>query len=231
MKGQGKARFGHASETVRAYVAENGLRLVAIVCASREGARTDVPDDEGSDSSEDAGEGMDNDWRPGSPDTEMIEDYEAGGVDISQVASASGGLGLSLHQPVNHDIPTIIERLPPLPTNRLFPLSSGLLATYETALLSLYRSNVLEPLSVIREFQDLLVVPSYPDGRRGRVVFVNSPPTINDRDEERMAGREAGMRVIQAARGETARVLREEMSESGVEVCEVAVGRLFHFPL
>lgn len=219
MKGKGRARFGHAGETVRAYVAENALRLVAVVSASRDGVHGDMSDDEeGEEGSDDAGEGMDSDWSPDSPDTAMIEDSAD---DARPAAGPPDALGISLFQ--HSTSSTVIERLPPNPSTHLFSTPTGLLATDESALLSLYRSNVLEPLAVIREFQDLLALPSHPDGRRGRVVFVNSPPTANGRGDTG-ARREAAMGVIQAARAETARALRVEMGEMGVEVCEVAVG-------
>jgi hypothetical protein len=82
----------------------------------------------------------------------------------------------------------------------------------------------MDPLSVIRELSDLLAVS------RGRVVFVNggSGTAIEpDEDEEVIQGLRGAMRMIGAARAEAARLLREELGEVGIDVCEVVVGECF----
>lgn len=216
-KGKGRARFSHAGQTVRAYAAENGLRLVAVVCASRgeTGDGVDGGDtgeiDERDGTSNDPGEGMDRDYQPDSPDMEMIEDYQAVQADVDDVRPR--GVVSPLEAPLQ-----LYEPRPALP-EPCQPIPSGLLETDESTLISLYRANVLDPLSVIREFQDLLSLPSHPDGRRGRIVFVNNHTAADTTGV-------AAMEVVRAARDETAVRLREELGEVGIEVCEVAVGEL-----
>jgi len=79
----------------------------------------------------------------------------------------------------------------------------------------------MDPLSVIRELSDLLAVS------RGRVVFVNGGSESDDplrEDEEAIQGLPGAMRMIGAARSEAAKLLREELGEVGIDVCEVVVG-------
>lgn len=243
IKGKGKARFRHAGETVRAYIQENNLRLAAVICASgglpatsaesqEEGYELDGrgQDLEAADSrvlksgdelSVDTGEMEDvSGWQEGSPDLEMNEDYEEDTASTSKAVGAtydSLGFPLQQHQPGAIQQYHLTQSIPAPP--------SGLIGVDESALLALYRSNILDPLAVIREFQYLLVVPSNPDGRRGRVVFVNSSPDATENPgQEGSGGNDAANSVIGVARAETAKLLREELGEIGVDVCEVAVG-------
>jgi len=106
--------------------------------------------------------------------------------------------------------------LPPrLPT-------ASLALSDDQTLLSLYRTNVMDPLSVIRELSDLLAVS------RGRVVFVNGGSGSDEvlgEDEEAIQGLPGAMRMIGAARAEAAKLLREELGDVGIDVCEVVVGK------
>lgn len=103
--------------------------------------------------------------------------------------------------------------------------SSALAVTDEQTLMSLYRTNVMDPLSVIRELSDLLAVS------RGRVVFVNNTSsTDSDDDEEPLEGLAGATRMVGAARAEAARLLRDELSDIGIDVCEVVVGEFFRSP-
>ena len=79
----------------------------------------------------------------------------------------------------------------------------------------------MDPLSVIRELSDLLAVS------RGRVVFVNGgsgSDEVPGEDEEAIQGLPGAMRMIGAARAEAAKLLREELGDVGIDVCEVVVG-------
>jgi hypothetical protein len=79
----------------------------------------------------------------------------------------------------------------------------------------------MDPLSVIRELSDLLAVS------RGRVVFVNGGSGSDEpleEDEEAIQGLPGAMRMIGAARAEAAKLLREELGDVGIDVCEVVVG-------
>lgn len=102
--------------------------------------------------------------------------------------------------------------------------SSALALSDEQTLISLYRTNVMDPLSVIRELSDLLAVS------RGRVVFVNgsveSGLQSSNGDEEPLEGLPGASRMVGAARAEAARLLRDELSDIGIDVCEVVVGKL-----
>jgi hypothetical protein len=79
----------------------------------------------------------------------------------------------------------------------------------------------MDPLSVIRELSDLLAVS------RGRVVFVNGgsgSDEVPGEDEEAIQGLPGAMRMIGAARAEAAKLLREELGDVGIDVCQVVVG-------
>ncbi len=96
---------------------------------------------------------------------------------------------------------------------------SALAMTDEQTLISLYRTNVLDPLSVIRELSDLL---SAGPGR-GRVVFVNGGKGV-EVDEFEDSLLPGAMRMMGAARSEAAKLLRGELGGVGIDVCEVVVG-------
>jgi len=125
-------------------------------------------------------------------------------------------------------LPIIPDFSPPSPTSALgltlpprLPPASLALSDDQT-LLSLYRTNVMDPLSVIRELSDLLAVS------RGRVVFVNGGSEAGvecGEDGEVIQGLPGAMRMIGAARAEAAKLLREELGEVGIDVCEVVVGQ------
>jgi hypothetical protein len=79
----------------------------------------------------------------------------------------------------------------------------------------------MDPLSVIRELSDLLAVS------RGRVVFVNGGAGVDAEPEgehEVIEGLPGAMQMIGAARAEAAKLLRAELGDVGIDVCEVVVG-------
>jgi hypothetical protein len=127
-------------------------------------------------------------------------------------------------------LPIIPDFSPQLPSSALgltlpprLPPASLALSDDQT-LLSLYRTNVMDPLSVIRELSDLLAVS------RGRVVFVNGGSGSDEpleEDEEAIQGLPGAMRMIGAARAEAAKLLREELGDVGIDVCEVVVGERY----
>ncbi|KAK4690033.1 hypothetical protein P7C73_g34, partial [Tremellales sp. Uapishka_1] len=94
--------------------------------------------------------------------------------------------------------------------------SNALTLTDEQTLLSLYRSNILDPLCVIRELSDLL------SSQNGRIVFVGGKGGGEmEEDDERL---ENALSMITVARNEAGRLLRGELGGLGIEVCEVLVG-------
>lgn len=79
----------------------------------------------------------------------------------------------------------------------------------------------MDPLSVIRELSDLLAVS------RGRVVFVNGGAGVDAEPEDEhevIEGLPGAMQMIGAARAEAAKLLRAELGDVGIDVCEVVVG-------
>ncbi|CAD6588859.1 MAG: hypothetical protein TREMPRED_005186 [Tremellales sp. Tagirdzhanova-0007] len=97
---------------------------------------------------------------------------------------------------------------------------SALAMTDEQTLISLYWTNVLDPLSVIRELSDLLSA-----GRgRGRVVFVNNGGKTVEVDQVVDGVVPGATQMVAAARGATAKLLRKELGGVGIDVCEVVVG-------
>ncbi|BEJ16892.1 hypothetical protein CspHIS471_0602930 [Cutaneotrichosporon sp. HIS471] len=162
-------RFAHAGDTVRHYCRENGLTLVAIVCAS--------------------------------PSTSLA--------------------------PCKNAPPSPISLSP---SRRPYPLipgvtDSGLAHADEDAIIALYRAQVLEPIAVIRALGDMLAAPRGTDRTRGRVLFVESTSVIDDSEPGHVFnGLSHSAQMIAAARAETARLLRTELSPAGIDVCEIAVG-------
>ncbi|KAK8861659.1 hypothetical protein IAR55_002482 [Kwoniella newhampshirensis] len=211
-------RFGHAGETVRAYCKENRLALVAIVCASRKprvqgslaGSRTPNPASMTFDS---------NDISRSKSDAGTTHDANTTRKRVSKSSKSA---------PPDNSASTTLSLTSPL-SPRYLP-ASALTMTDEQTLLSLYRTNVLDPLSVIRELSDLLAETiKSPKGRgRGRVVFVNGGSGVGitelEDDQSELEGVKGAIKMIGAARSETARLLREELDDVGIDVCEVVVG-------
>ncbi len=160
-------RFAHAGDTVRHYCRENGLTLVAIVCAA--------------------------------PTTSLTSKNE-------------------------------LSPLPLSPSRRPYPLipgvtDTGLAHADEEALMALYRAQVIEPISVIRALGDMLAAPRGVNRVRGRVLFVESTSMIDGSEPGHVfSGQSSPMRMIAAARAETAQLLRAELGPAGIDVCEIAVG-------
>lgn len=191
------ARFAHAGETVRAYIRENELTLISIICVSHTPAA------------------------------------------FAQNPSPSPS--------------------PPLAattTTDLLPQDS-LVNTPESTLNLVYRTNVLDPVSVVRELSDVLVSPppGFGFGRdgdrdggyghrergkqsQGRVIFINpspilpgsspashvQPPNLTSTSLNSLNSLTTSLCTS------TARILRDELSVLGVEVCEVVVGPMWEKP-
>lgn len=100
---------------------------------------------------------------------------------------------------------------------------SALTRTDEEALMSLYRTYILDPLCVVRALGDLLANPRGDGRTRGRVLFLETSGTLDDLDPLGPPGSGAAQ-MIAAARTEAARVLRSELSGAGIGVCEIVVG-------
>ncbi|WVQ78838.1 hypothetical protein IAT38_000929 [Cryptococcus sp. DSM 104549] len=218
---EGGSRFGHAGETVRAYCRDNGLSLVAIVCASRK-TKSYQPQPGHS-----VVQGISGANSKTSNDDEAREENPL----TASFAATAPSTFLPLHPGLPHILP-----------------ATALSMASEDTLLSLYRTNVLDPLCVIRELSDLLSshspVPgdensssNRPRGRgRGRVIFVNGGSGVGiselEDDQEVPDGGGSGLgvgvqgaiRMIGAARSEGAKLLREELEGAGIDVCEVVVG-------
>jgi len=124
-------------------------------------------------------------------------------------------------------------RSPDIPHTLISPIHSGpsipglnhsaLTRTDEEALIELYRTHILDPLSVVRALGDLLANPQGNGGMKGRVLFVETSGTIDDLDPT-LSTHSGAAQMISAARAEAARVLREELGGAGIGVCEIVVG-------
>lgn len=191
------ARFAHAGETVRAYIRENELTLISIICVSHTPA--------------------------------------AFAQNPSPAAAATRATTT---------------------TTDLLPQDS-LVNTPESTLNLVYRTNVLDPVSVVRELSDVLVSPppgfgfgrdGDRDGRyghrgrgkqsQGRVIFINpspilpgsspashvQPPNLTSTSLNSLNSLTTSLCTS------TARILRDELSVLGVEVCEVVVGPMWEKP-
>lgn len=187
------ARFAHAGETVRAYIRENELTLISIICVSHTPA--------------------------------------AFAQNPSPAAAATRATTT---------------------TTDLLPQDS-LVNTPESTLNLVYRTNVLDPVSVVRELSDVLVSPPPGFGRdrdggyvhrgrgkqsQGRVIFINpspilpgsspashvQPPNLTSTSLNSLTSLTTSLCTS------TARILRDELSVLGVEVCEVVVGPMWEKP-
>lgn len=189
---KGKGRFAHAGETVRAYCRENGLEMVAIVCAARSPRRTS------SSHTQLDSPRLETKWEMITTGSTPPTSYPSSPPSSPPAFTAHNALTLSSPRTLHH---------------------SALAVTDERTLISLYQTNVLDPLSVIRELSDLLSVCQ----GRGRVVFVNGGKGVEG-DEGRNGLLPGAMTMVGAARSETARLLRAELGGVGIDVCEVVVG-------
>lgn len=199
MKRERCARFAHAGETVRAYIRENELTLISIICVSHTPAA------------------------------------------FAQSPSPSPS-------------PAAAATRATTTTTDLLPQDS-LVNTPESTLNLVYRTNVLDPVSVVRELSDVLVSPPPGFGRdgdrdggyghrgrgkqsQGRVIFINpspilpgsspashvQPPNLTSTSLNSLTSLTTSLCTS------TARILRDELSVLGVEVCEVVVGPMWEKP-
>ncbi|WRT65781.1 uncharacterized protein IL334_002730 [Kwoniella shivajii] len=220
-----ESRFGHAGETVKAYCKENNLSLVAIVCTSRKpklisttpsNTKTVNSDQVGGDNSLDMkGIGFD----------KSVETSTSSSISM---LSEGGSSKETIDQlMINENSMTKSSTPPTLPP-------SALTLTDESTLISLWRSNILDPLAIVKELTDLLAIPASLGHPKARIVFVGGENgrivDINDESNQILfsggadARAEGAMKVIQCARKEMINIMRNEMSIVGVDVCEVLVG-------
>ncbi|WVQ77398.1 hypothetical protein IAR50_007083 [Cryptococcus sp. DSM 104548] len=97
---------------------------------------------------------------------------------------------------------------------------TGLLGATEADLLRGYRQNILDPLSVIQELQDLLA------HQGGRIVLLNTSSTSSSAEwPSARCGTKTDI-FMENVREEMVGSLRDELGEAGVKVCEVVVGPL-----
>lgn len=209
---KGKDRFRHAGETVRAYLRDSGLELVAVVCATQ----VDPGSTGQGRSEEEPGRGWSHHLEQyGSPETDTLS--------LSMFPSPTPPSPPSLPS-VDRDMLESITP-PQLEHIEVSVPGRGLLSADENALMGLYRANVLDPLTAVRELRDLLTTSDGPrKARKARLVFVNAPTIAGG---TRLQADETVLRVITAARTEAIALLREDLADSQVEVCEVVAGT-FH---
>ena len=193
-------KLEHAGDTVRAYCRDNHLVLVGIICAPR----TDVP-------------------KPGDRAASM-----------SSTGTAREGLGLDvdLGAPTQDTEEPIEEKDsdPPTPTKSPRSISSNasvgsLIMAEDHTLFSLYKTNVVDPLTIIRDLGDLLGKTRRYGRGNGKVIFINDASGAGLRT---MGSETQGQAmIVGAARRGVIRQLRSELRQRGlVDVCEVAAGAL-----
>ena len=198
---------------MRAYIRENDLDLVAVLCATQ----MDPKSGGGAD-----GYGReDMRWSYGSEH----DQYGSPGTDALSLSILPSPL-----PPSPPSLPSVdrdmLESITPPEMDRVeiaLP-RRGLLSADESTLLGLYRANVLDPLTAVRELRDLLVATPK-RVRNARLVFVNAQSLAGAGSTGREGVDDTVLQVITAARSETIRLLRYDMAEEGVEVCEVIAGR------
>lgn len=223
-KERGEGRFAHAGKTVRAYIRENGLTLISIICVSH----TPLPY-----------------GRIPHPPPHLHPYAHAHPLFQTPCSLSTDHCTLS-------------------PTD--FLPQGSLVNTPELTLSLAYRTNVLDPVSVVRELSDMLVSPfggyrqeesganhvnqeSESRGKKGkrqksqgRVIFINPSPSPlylpcsqasgSLREDGRHHPLEIGSmtNLTTSLRTSTARILRDELALLGVEVCEVVVGPMWEKP-
>ncbi|ORX35231.1 hypothetical protein BD324DRAFT_631918 [Kockovaella imperatae] len=192
-----EGRYVHAGETIRAYCRENRLILVAVVCAASSAPATNSYDR--------------------SRHVAQVQAFgNEGSPNLSDVFTSPPYLSPRL---LPEDKPSLqqLYQQDLHADNRPHP---SFHPDDEHHLFTFYRSTVLEPLAVVRELRDQLSSTGDLSRSNGRVIFIN----------EGHAGSYKGCglvnRVIDAARSEAARWLREQMRFEGIDVCEVKTGPL-----
>ncbi|WVF65871.1 hypothetical protein IAT40_000608 [Kwoniella sp. CBS 6097] len=113
----------------------------------------------------------------------------------------------------------------------------ALTLTDESTLASLYRSNVIDPLSVIKELTEFMSFTHAIGKGRARVILINGTEGGITHGAGSGGGAGGGggvpgvvretrdaMKVVNAARREACGIMRAELRELGIGVCEVVVG-------
>nr|XP_019001786.1 uncharacterized protein I203_05493 [Kwoniella mangroviensis CBS 8507]OCF65247.1 hypothetical protein I203_05493 [Kwoniella mangroviensis CBS 8507] len=253
----GEGRFSHAGETVRAYCKDNKLMLVSIICINRkskvvfrsdqgnngfnlrsagstEGTREDLDHTNGSPvmmqrslSAPSTSNSASNDAH--SPPPKEDERKDTTSANSNTISTGTG---------------TLINKRPSEPIIPPSLPSTSLTMTDEHTMISLYRSNILDPLAIIKELSDLLSVPCTQGYSNGRIVFIDGEKAnqgriieLNDytySDEAVVGAQEGGsefhesrnkvVEFIYGVREKVVGIVREEMRGIGVNVCEVIVG-------
>ncbi|WVQ65018.1 uncharacterized protein L199_003188 [Kwoniella botswanensis] len=252
----GEGRFSHAGETVRAYCKDNELSLVSIICINRKSKVM---------SEEYQGNNGSNLRRAGSNEGTR-EDHTDGSPVMMQRSLSAPSTSSSNSTPINVRSPppkegersittsahthtittgtgTVINSKPSGPISLPTLPSISLMMTDENTMISLYRSNILDPLAIIKELSDLLSVPCTQGYSNGRIVFIDGEKAnqgriieLNDYSYSEEEEEGEGVRpefyknenkvveFIYEVRERVVGIVREEMRGIGVDVCEVIVG-------
>ncbi|WWC88074.1 uncharacterized protein L201_002978 [Kwoniella dendrophila CBS 6074] len=252
----GEGRFQHAGETVRAYCKENELTLVSIICTS---GKLKTPSMTVNDTANfnlhqapfrrsknvnGKSSRMTGDVSPTSMQRSLsAPSCSSPGHDDNPPARSSDSTGHEMNlidettsitkvNPPSKSAGTI--KKPPVIPQPSLPIHALTLSEQPT-LLSLYRSNILDPLSIIKELHDLLSISNTKNLPRGRIVFVNGENNgkiveLNNYDngiDTMYYGYEKNKRAfefIDTVRKEMISLVKDEMSGVGVDVCQVIVG-------
>ena len=197
-------RHAHAGETVRAYCLDNQLVLAAVVCAARSVSPSCLLSTPGTESPPVS--------HPAAP---------------KRVAFTDADFDINVDSDDVKPVPSVITRpiKPVLKTQKTTLPSTTLTMTGERTMISLYRANIIEPLGMIRELRDLLSHSQNIGRGRSRVIFINELEMYQDDAMEgaNSAGK-AALRLMAGARGNMAQVLRKELAQLGIDVCEVVSG-------
>ncbi|WVW80241.1 hypothetical protein I302_102219 [Kwoniella bestiolae CBS 10118] len=254
MEEGGEGRFSHAGETVRAYCKENKLTLVSIVCINRKvkSLPSKAPPQDFSRFSRGTSRDYVNTLAPQVSPVAMQRSSSAPSSPSNLAGQGQTSTATTTKEAASKPVAgqpapsSTSGKLPPLPT---LPASS-LITTDEQTMISLYRSNILDPLAIIKELSDLLSVSFLRGYSKGRVVFISGEGDgriveLNDQKDEddwkwdyhnyENSEREYEepeyyrterrvVRFVDGIKRDMFGVIRGELGRVGVDVCEVVVG-------
>ncbi|WWC68551.1 uncharacterized protein I206_102480 [Kwoniella pini CBS 10737] len=239
-------RFKHAGETVRAYCKENKLILTSIICINRP-IKT-KPYSIGKYSNDLGFERMKRS-RSGEGDDSNHLKISVDPSSAMQRSSSAPSASIILPNDTSRVLLHNNDRTSSLKgkgkrknaSSELELAPSSLILSEESTLSSLYRSNILDPLAIIKELSDLLSVSNISKMVNGRIIFINGSGDGNivnlakyDQDEnvqeavnEYFGTGTKGSKATRFAheiQKEMMKTIRWDLSRIGVEVCEVLVG-------
>ncbi|WWC96850.1 hypothetical protein V866_003725 [Kwoniella sp. B9012] len=253
----GEGRFSHAGETVRAYCKDNELSLVSIICINRKSKEmSEVYQGNNGFNLRSPGsnEGTREDHTDGSPvmmqrslSAPSTSNSNSTSIDIHSPPAKEGERNTTTSansNTITTGTGAVINSKPSGPIGPPTLPSTSLMMTDENTMISLYRSNILDPLAIIKELSDLLSVPCTQGYSNGRIVFIDGEKAnqgriieLNDFYSYSEEGEEGeGVRsefyknenkvveFIHGVRERVVGIVREEMRGIGVDVCEVIVG-------